>query len=360
MPYPISKTVAIVVAVVVVIAIVAAAVFTMMPTAPPAPGAPPAKKVWRWGTADPASYGYKVSAFLVDFIRRNLTRYDITVYPFVSTTANIKAYCKGELESVYIADLGFYELYTFTGAFEGFKPEVKKMPLQSFWTYTMETFILIPAGRAGEIKSWSDLRGKPVFLTPAGYMNHLNIRRALKALGVEVQHVEVDTKLVSKALEDGTIVATALYTTATLSLPTWGKELDIAYGDKLIPLNPTPEEVEKLKKAGLSVVDITVDKAFTKMKMKPLYGIPFFFGYHVGSEIPEEDVYMMLKVLEKNKDALTALEAGFAPLAKDFAGFQVAGIQSCDPSLVPIHPGLAKYLKEKGVWKAEWDKYVAR
>jgi hypothetical protein len=25
-----------------------------------------------------------------------------------------------------------------------------------------------------------------------------------------------------------------------------------------------------------------------------------------------------------------------------------------------VHPGLAKYLKEKGLWNPEWDKYIAK
>ena len=28
--------------------------------------------------------------------------------------------------------------------------------------------------------------------------------------------------------------------------------------------------------------------------------------------------------------------------------------------LVPIHPGLAKYMREKGVWDAKWDSRVAK
>jgi hypothetical protein len=27
---------------------------------------------------------------------------------------------------------------------------------------------------------------------------------------------------------------------------------------------------------------------------------------------------------------------------------------------IPVHPGLAKFLKEKGVWDPQWDKYIAR
>jgi hypothetical protein len=39
-------------------------------------------------------------------------------------------------------------------------------------------------------------------------------------------------------------------------------------------------------------------------------------------------------------------------LAADLAGFQVQGIKSIPE--MPVHPGLAKYLKEKNLWDPSW------
>jgi TRAP-type uncharacterized transport system substrate-binding protein len=83
-----------------------------------------------------------------------------------------------------------------------------------------------------------------------------------------------------------------------------------------------------------------------------LYGIPFFFGYHHGTLFAEEGVYKALKVFEASGPELIKLDPGFGPLAADFAGFQVQGIKSIPE--VPVHPGLAHYLKEKGLWDPVW------
>ncbi|MEM0353656.1 MAG: hypothetical protein QXM15_04030, partial [Archaeoglobaceae archaeon] len=90
------------------------------------------------------------------------------------------------------------------------------------------------------------------------------------------------------------------------------------------------------------------------------YGVPFYFGYHAGMKISEDDVYKFLKAVEKNADKLPQVDAGLKPLAENVSKFQYLGIKSADPKLVPIHPGLAKYLREKGLWEAEWDKYIAK
>jgi TRAP-type uncharacterized transport system substrate-binding protein len=68
--------------------------------------------------------------------------------------------------------------------------------------------------------------------------------------------------------------------------------------------------------------------------------------------MPEEVVYKMLTTLYKKKDDLAKSDPGFTPLAKDFAGLQVQGINA-NPD-VAVHPGLAKFLKEHKAWNNKW------
>jgi len=310
------------------------------------------KKMWRWGTSNPGAYGYKVSAFLADFLRRGMPEWDVTVYPFSSTTANIKNFLVGDLESTYSAEPGLRKLYAFIKPFKGMESEVKQMPVQSFWAYTMETHILILPKNKDKFRTWKDLEGKKIFMTKAGYMNHINIFRAMEDInGMDVTHVEVDMSKVADALRAGTIDATAAYTTALVSLASWIKVLDVA--SDLQGVNPTPEQIKKLTAAGFTPAKINIKKAYTSdLGVEELYGVPFYFGYHHGLNFPADAVYKALKVFEAGGPALLKLDPGFGPLATDFAGFQVKGIESIPE--VPVHPGLAKYLKEKGLWNSSW------
>jgi len=316
------------------------------------PGPAAAKYVFRWGCANPGSYYYKASAFMADFLRRGMPDYDLTIYPYVSTTANVKSFLVGELESVYVAEPGFRDLYSFDKVYKGFEPNVKQMPVQAVWLYTMETHILTLPKNKDKFRTWDDLDGKKIYMTKAGYMNHINIFRAMEDIcGLDVTHVEVDMSKVADALRKGTIDATAAYTTALVSLASWIKVLDVA--SPLQGVNPTPAQIKKLTAAGFTPAKINMKKAYTKdLGVDELYGVPFYFGQHLGLNIPEEAAYNMLKVLEESAGDLASLESGFGPLKEDFAGFQVLGIQSIPE--VPIHPGLAKYLKEKGLWDSSW------
>ena len=67
----------------------------------------------------------------------------------------------------------------------------------------------------------------------------------------------------------------------------------------------------------------------------------------------------MLTLIDKHADELAKQDADFAEIANGkLAAFQKAALeQTWD--LVPIHPGLAKFLKEKGQWDSKWDSKVA-
>jgi TRAP-type uncharacterized transport system substrate-binding protein len=86
--------------------------------------------------------------------------------------------------------------------------------------------------------------------------------------------------------------------------------------------------------------------------------LPFYYGFDVGNNVPADDVYRMLTVIEKYKDELAKVDPTFAQIAKDMKGFQKRGVES-SLDLVPIHPGLARWMREKGVWDAKWDSKIA-
>jgi hypothetical protein len=65
-----------------------------------------------------------------------------------------------------------------------------------------------------------------------------------------------------------------------------------------------------------------------------------------------ETVYTMLNAFYQNREKLAAADPGFTPLARDFVGMQVGGI-SANPD-VPVHAGLARFLKEHKAWNDKW------
>ncbi len=308
------------------------------------------RKSIRWSTSSIDSYGYKVAATMVKIAEEALGgEYTITVNPYPSTTASMKAAMDGTGEIGYTADVGMSQLYAGEGGFKGYTPGKGKL-VHSWYAYPMESFMAVAADKASQYKCLKDLSGKPTFFTPAGFMNWLNFQRMYKALGYDFKHVQIDPKTQSDALKGGTIAGSVAYTTAGASLVPYWKETEIRMD--LAIVNPCPDEVAKLKAAGLMVAEVD-PKVFAKdVGVKTIQGVPILFGYNMRADMPEDVVYKLVSAFNKNSAALAKMEPGFAPMAKDFVGMQVAGINA-NPD-IPVHPGLAKFLKEQKAWNDKW------
>jgi TRAP transporter TAXI family solute receptor len=329
----------------------AAAVAALCVLAGPQPAAAQERKSLRWATSSVDSYGYKVAASMTKIVEEALGgEYTVTVNPYPQTTSATKATMDGEAEIGYTADIGMREIYDGTSGFKGYTPAKAKV-VHTWYAYPMESFLALAAKDASKYKCWSDFSGKPVFFTPAGFMNWLNFQRIYKTLGYDFKHVQIDPKTQSDALQAGTIAASVAYTVSGRSLAPYWKETEVRMDLRVV--NPCPEEVAKLKAAGLTVAHIDAKTAFTKdVGVKEILGVPILFAYNVRPDLPEDVVYKMLKAFYDNREKLAQIDAGFTALAKDFVGMQVAGINA-NPD-IPVHAGLAKFLKEHNAWNDKW------
>jgi uncharacterized protein len=315
------------------------------------PGYTADRKSIRWATSSTGSYGYKVTAQMTKVLEEALGgEYSVTVNPYQSPIPAMKATMDGEGEIAYTADIGMAQLYAGEGGFKDYKP-AKPMLVHTWYAYPMESFMAVYAPKASQFKSWGDFSGKPVFFSPAGFMNWLNFQRIFKALGYQFKHVQIGESAQGDALQAGTVVGACAYTTSGASLASYWRETELRIDIKVI--NPSPDEVKKLTAAGLTPVEVDPKKAFSKdVGVKTILGVPILFGYNMRADMPEEVVYKMLTRFYADRDALAKADPGFLPMARDFVGLQAKGI-NVNPN-IPVHAGLAKFMKEKKAWNDKW------
>jgi uncharacterized protein len=309
------------------------------------------RKSLRWTTSQVGSYGYTIAASMAKIVEQALGgEYTVTVQPYQSPTVAMKAVMDGEGEIAYTADIGMTQFQERVGPFKDYKP-AKPEIVHTWYAYPMESMMATSAKEADKFKCWKDFSGKPVYFTQAGFQNWLNWQRIFKALGYDFKHVQIDNKSNGDALEQGTIVGSAIYTTAGRSLAPYWKETEVRMDIRVI--NPCPDEVAKLKAAGLAVSEVEAKGAFAKsVGPSMLQGVPILFGYNARPDMPEDAVYKMVKAFYEKRDELVKLDPGFTPMAKDFVAMQVQGIEG-NPQ-IPVHAGLAKFLKEHKAWNDKW------
>ncbi len=285
------------------------------------------RKSLRWTTSQVGSYGYTIAASMAKIAEQALGgEYTVTVQPYTSPTVAMKAVMDGEGEIAYTADIGMTQFSERVGGFKDYKPAKPEL-VHTWYAYPMESMMATSAKNAPQFKCWKDFSGKPVFYTQAGFQNWLNWQRIYKALGYDFKHVQIDLKSNADALEQGTIVGSATYTTAGKSLAAYWKETEIRMDIKVV--NPCPDEVAKLKAAGLAVAEVDPKGAFAKdVGPSKLMGVPILFGYNARPDMPEDVVYKLIKAFYDKRDELVKIDAGFTPMAKDFVGMQVQGISA--------------------------------
>lgn len=311
----------------------------------------------KWGTSAVGSAGYKTLVNLTAVLNKEMTNYRFTALPMPGAIVSVKGYATGQIDAYYGADVAFYELANNTSRFKGFKEQMKRQPVQSFWTYTTEVGVGIPTKSRDKLKQWRDLSGRKVFTGPLPWDVRAQLERGFQALGVNHEYVEVDLATVGSLLEQGRLDGFITYTNAESSIAPWITEVSLSTDFAI--LNPSPEEIQTLKQKGFGVVEVD-PKVFKKdVHVDKVIYLPFYYGFHVGIEIPEADVYQMLKVIEKNAVELAKSDAGFEQVRKNMGDIQRKGVES-SIEFVPVHPGLVRWMREKGIWDSKWDNRIAK
>ena len=318
-----------------------------------------APKDIKWGTGPAGSSGGKALVVLANILNKEMPEYRISVLPTPGAVGTVKGYATGEFDGFYGSDVALREFHNDDQRFKGFKAHAKRTPVQSLWTYTLDCGLAIKADTKDKIKSWSDLANKPVFTGPAPFDTRKKVENVLHALNVKHIYKEVAKETAGSQLNNGTIEAMLIYGAGGKTLAPWLSQATLSVD--WAPLNPTAKEMAVLKEKGFGPIQVPVknfnknDKTGAKITLMPV-----FWGFDVGLNVPEDDLYKMLKIIDKHADELGKLDPSFRQIAGgNMAKFQHTALMSTW-DLVPIHPGLAKFLKEKGQWEAKWDGNIAK
>ena len=310
----------------------------------------------RWGTPPVGTSGHKAMVTLAALLNKEMPAYRISVLPTAGAIATVKGFALKELDGNYGSDIAFHELATDSNRFKGFKSRVLRMPMQSFWSNTIEVSLAVHVRNKDKIRKWADLAGKRIFTGPLPFDVRAHLERGLAALDIKFTYLQVDLSTVGSQLESGAIDAMNIYTGSESAPPPWLAEASLA--TDWAALNPSPEELAVLKAKGLSSVVVDPKVFKRNVHVDKVVELPFYYGFNVGLDVPADDVYKILKIIEANAANLAKIDPTFSQIANNMADFQKRGVQS-SADLVPIHPGLAKWMREKGVWDSKWDSKIA-
>ncbi len=310
------------------------------------------------GTAGYA-VGTAVSAVMKEYLKD--AGFDLLI--LTSSTSTTKLICETrceEAQACYLNNWGMKDLYNDAGPYSE-KPCQCKIQ-QGWWWLPMQLTYITLADR-DDINCLHDLAGKKVFHQAPASSNFDTCKAALTAIGVwdDIDTRTIDYAATADALKMGTIdaVVATVYYLGKSGAP-WMTDVDARCDVKAII--PTAEEIKTIAAVpglGWRYTDcadwLSGENAARWPDKAP--GVSVNFGFHFAPCASTDIVYKIFKILIEEGDALAPYYATMA----DYAEYQKKNgplaleVDSIDlnPS-VPVHPGVAKYMKEHDVWKDTW------
>jgi uncharacterized protein len=318
-----------------------------------------APKDIKWGTGPVGSSGHKALVVLADLLNKEVPELRISVLPYPGAVGTVKSFATGDLDGFYGSDVALNEFANNDERFKGFKEKVKVTPVQSFWAYTLDVGVAIKVTDAGNIKDWGDLAGKNVFTGPLPFDTRKQLENALRALKVKHIYKAVDMKTAGSQLDSGRIKAMIVYAAGGKTPAPWISEASLSVD--WVGLNPSAGELKQLKAKKFSAMSVPLTNFHRKdTSGKMITLVATYWGFDLGLSVSEAEMYKVLTVIEKNADQLAKLDPSYRQISGgQMAAFQKAALEST-ADMVPIHPGLAKFLKERKMWDASWDSHIAK
>ena len=309
----------------------------------------------KWGTGPVGSSGHKALVVLADVLNKAMPEFRITVLPYPGAVGTVKGFATGELDGYYGSDVALKEFAADDGRFKGFKSHVKVQPVQSFWCYTLDVGLAIKASDRDTIKNWEDLSGKNVYTGPLPFDTRLHLENAMRAVGVKHIYKQVDLSTAGSQLNSGSIKGMLIYVAGGETPAPWIAEASLAVD--WAPLNPSAAELAKLKAAGFAIEEVDPAK-FHKKEPGLVKGnaTALLLGLRPRHErLDRRDVQdadhhraSMPTNSPRPTRATSRSAAARWPLSRSRRS-------NSTYALVPIHPGLAKYLKAKNQWDAKFE-----
>lgn len=312
------------------------------------------KKHVRLGTSKEGSTGYSCGVGLSSCVNKNLKDVSMEAVPTPGSTASVKIFGKKGLDMAYASTWTLRDSYNNTGPFA--KVPVKRKPFQGWYYLTADWILIIKADRS-DINSFNDLKGKKVFPHVAGSGIFDVYRYVLDGIGLwsKIKVRQVGLMDSSDALQMGTldVIGANSIDAGAITSP-WVRNIDARLKIKI--LVPSAEE----KKAISKIKGITCGK-LSNQWLRPankalnsdVWGWSVHYGFHPGADMPTEVMYKIYKSWIENAEAdLAPVNATLKIYSGHPVELQVKAINEARD--IPIHPGVAKYLKEKGLWKSTW------
>ncbi len=280
-------------------------------------------------SASSSQYGYFVA--LSQLINSKVANVESAVVETGATVDNLRRIDRKQIDMGLVTTNVGYQAYAGEGAFKD-----KKVDNRLLFVYSGAPQNVIVRADSG-VKSLADLKGKRFNPGLKGSATEKTTEAVFAALGLAPDYVRGSTTDIVDAMKDSRVIGT-VKSGAGNKLD--GSTLDIATFTpiRVLSLSAEQKKVVAGKFPDLSVVDVPAGAAD---------GIPaystwsFGLAVHSRTDLPEETAYQIVKAVFEDK----TVQVGALSSLKGLDLLKM----TIENGTIPLHPGVVRYMKEKGV-----------
>ena len=250
-----------------------------------------------------------------------------------ASVENTKLCSKGEtLFGEIMSDVA-YQAYTGTGKFKG-----KPQKILGMFVMYPNVYHVVTRADSG-VNSLSDLKGKKVSVGAPGsgteFMTNLILEGALGISYKSFKVFRLSFNENANALKDNSIDV-GIWCVA----PPTSSIMDLATTHKIKIIPFSKEEIAKVTSKYPFYSGYTLPAGVYKGQDKPVYTASVWNTFICNADLDEELVYKLTKAVFENQDFLIKIH--------HFAKYTTPE-NAVKYSAIPLHPGAAKYIREKGI-----------
>jgi hypothetical protein len=237
-------------------------------------------------------------------------------------------------------DTGFTMAAVLPMAYAGEKPFPKKIDnvrgIGSFMINTTHVMVR----KAAEIKDVESLKGKPFATQPVGNVTTLAFQLILQAYGLSESDLKISRggqNFASNQIKDRKVVGV----TATTGVPS-AAFLDASQNIDVAFLSIPPAALKKIQKINDGFVACQIPANSYKGQTKPVDTMCTQSMLITNTSVTDDEAYFITKTIVENLDTIKKAHASVKDLTPEFMAH---------PPAIKLHPGAARYYKEKGYLK---------
>lgn len=284
---------------------------------------------------------YQMAVGISEVLNKNMPNTNATAEATAGAVENVRRINSGEMEIGFTIPSVASDSHKGLGDFQGKKSNI--MALMS----NQMAYLQVLALKDSNIKTLADLKGKRVSMAPPGSASHLDAKMVMEANNIsnnDLKPFYVSATEAVEMMKDGQI--DAVIQTGAIRLAPF---MDLANTRPIVAVPVDDSTVKKISEKYPYIVKTSLPANNYKGMEKSVDTVGYRHILVVRKDLSEDAVYNITKTMYENLEYLRSVHNGFK---------EVSDKTLLDSLPIPLHPGAAKYYKEKGI--PGLDEFIAR